>query len=275
MLWVAGGLLGWTLLLKSCDNRMRYKMTVEVETPEGVKSGFSVREIDHQKPGWFPFPLGESRPQWYLTGEAVAVDLPGRRTLFALLTGRNGDVDYAGHGIWTVFKVMDRDIGPKGGPHELWPKVPVIREPITDPLPMLATFADLSDPKSLTIIDPANLSASFGPDVKLKRIVVQRTSESITQEILQRLDKDFFASWSQFQQSISHCYRLDHPYFRQPASTFGRRNFITGEYKPKPEDWRKTIRAENARMAKYRDVSCESLIPDWKGGKLQDRYASQ
>ncbi|MDP3550575.1 MAG: hypothetical protein Q8R81_09275, partial [Novosphingobium sp.] len=75
------------LSLAGCGNKetMRYKMTVEVETPEGLKTGFAVRELEFRDRSGFP--LGESRPQIKLRGEAVAVDLGGGRTLFALLTG--------------------------------------------------------------------------------------------------------------------------------------------------------------------------------------------
>ena len=180
------GLLGGGLafVLGGCGlfgpSTFRYRMRVEVETPEGLRSGFAVRQM------WFS---QRTNGGYYAQaeGEAVAVDLPGSKTLFALLSGADGNVDYAGHGIWTIFTVMDRDIGPKGGPHELWPKIPVIREPITNPVPMLVKFADIADPKSVERVDPADLAASFGPGVRLTRIVVEKTSEAVTSGIQERL----------------------------------------------------------------------------------------
>lgn len=166
-------------LVQNWRNTLRYKMVVEIETPQGVVSGAAVRELRFDRgSSWFPF--GESRGRIKLRGEAVAVDLPDGRVLFALLKGADGDVDYAGQGIATTFRVMDRDVGPKGGPHELWPNVPVIRKPITDPLPMLVTFGDMQDPKSVTRVDPDNLAESFGPGVRLKRIVIERTGDDVT-----------------------------------------------------------------------------------------------
>jgi hypothetical protein len=52
---------------------------------------------------------------------------------------------------------------------------------------MLVTFTDITDPKSVQRVDPANLAASFGPGVKLKRIVVETTSERVTTGIQKRL----------------------------------------------------------------------------------------
>jgi hypothetical protein len=161
-------------------------MTVEVDTPQSVKSGSAVREIAYDAgSSWFPF--GESKGRLYVKGEAVAVDVTPGKTLFALLIGQDGYVDYAGGGVSTIFRVMDRGEDPKGGPHELWPKVPVIREPITDPIPMLVTFSDASDPTSVQKLDPANLAGAFGLGVKLRQITVEATAEPITAVIEKRL----------------------------------------------------------------------------------------
>ena len=188
------GMLGLTAggavaSLSGCNpfgrNRYRYKMIVEVETPEGVKSGLAVRELEDSGSSWFPF--GESTGRLYVKGEAVAVDVAPGRTLFALLTGQDGDVDYAGSGVSTIFRVMDRDTGSKGGPHELWPKVPTIREPITNPMPMLVTFADIDDPASVARVKPDDLAAQLGAGVRLKAIAVEITSDAVTTRIEKRL----------------------------------------------------------------------------------------
>src|SRR6266481_1824729 len=52
----------------------RFKITLNVDTPEGLKSGSSVMEVrDRRYPAWTT--LGESTGQTSLTGEAVFVDL--------------------------------------------------------------------------------------------------------------------------------------------------------------------------------------------------------
>lgn len=62
----------------------RYKMTVTVETPEGVKTGFAVREVTVIS---VPQLTPEMKPTVKLKGEAVVVDLGKRGLLFALLKG--------------------------------------------------------------------------------------------------------------------------------------------------------------------------------------------
>lgn len=175
------------LLVSGCGpaEKFRYKMTVEVETPEGLRTGYAVREMHYRDGGGFMF--GEGRPQLQLTGEAVAVDLPNGQILFALLTGRDGNLDYAGNGVSAIFRVMDRDAGSKGGPYELWPKVPVVREPVTDPLPMLVRFRDLNDPKSVERVDAESLDQIFGRGVRLKKITIQATDDNAVMSIDRRL----------------------------------------------------------------------------------------
>jgi hypothetical protein len=79
--------------LISCSKGLpsyRYKMTVEVETPQGLRSGSSVIEVRTSGGGLTNTGGIQSRVQ----GEAVAVDLGSRGALFALLTARN-DADRA------------------------------------------------------------------------------------------------------------------------------------------------------------------------------------
>jgi hypothetical protein len=163
-------------------NSWRYKMTIEVETPQGVRSGYAVRQVTY-RPAGFGF-LAESKPHWRVNGQAVIIELPGGRTLYALLTGNNGDVNYGA-------RIADRAMGGDGGrvrgwpaPVELYPSAPdrgVFK--ITDPVPMLVTFADPHDPKSIRRVDPANLAASFGPGVRLRSIRIAVTGASTSKGI--------------------------------------------------------------------------------------------
>lgn len=172
-----------TLALGSCGNtdKLRYRMKLEVETPQGLRTGNAVREVSHFKP--WPIPsIGESRQQWRVKGEAVMVDLSGGKILFAVLSGEDGNVDFGGWSVWWLF----RQIG--GQQIELWPASPVTNAPrISAPRPMLVTFSDIADPASVKLVDPADLAASFGPGVKLKRITVEITDDPVTSGIEKRL----------------------------------------------------------------------------------------
>ena len=78
--------LGLALALTSCGYRseeFRYRMTVEVDTPQGLRTASSVIEVEVSDPG--PNSLPEAGINTKVRGEAVAVDLPGGKVLFALL----------------------------------------------------------------------------------------------------------------------------------------------------------------------------------------------
>ena len=192
---VFGFVLAGVLSLGGCDaepETMRYKMTVEVETPQGLKTGFAVRELTYHAndSGWFP--LGESRPSLSMQGEAVVIDLALGQTLFALLSGGSGEVDY-------TKMVPNRALGtplatererPKNGRQsaELWPNhINTIGLMNSNQLPMLVRFGDIGDPKSVEEVKPDALDKAFGPGVRLKRISIAVTYEAVTSRIGKRL----------------------------------------------------------------------------------------
>lgn len=165
---------------------MRYRMTVEVQTPQGVRSGSAIREIKYDDGnGWNWLPpfmwLGEQRPRWRLRGEAVAVDLPNGKTVFALLRSETRE-DFGGREIWSIFEQTGRD------EVELWPTAPRTNRPVVgDPKPMLVYFRDLVDPNTVEHADPEVIWESLGAGYRLHRITVSRTTEPVTTGITQRL----------------------------------------------------------------------------------------
>ena len=186
---ILGALFGTAaLVLSGCNpfwKDYRYKMTVEVQTPQGVKSGYAVRQVSfHARPNG-----GDGAGA---RGEAIAVDIAPGKTLFALLTGANGDSDYAS---WIASWALDRKMSPNGANKdydagafaELYPTAPKTESPIYfGALPMLVTFRDIRDPKSIARVDAANLTTMFGAGVTLKRITVQKTREPVTEGIEER-----------------------------------------------------------------------------------------
>ena len=193
----------------------RYRMTVEVETPEGLKSGSSVIEVSSSIASKDAFPI-PSKVSTQVHGEAVAVDLGKGRVLFALLNKRGlaeGANNYAFDALftkpWTGADeylrevnelVTCRDIGvlPPHDPHldmqsyksgvdTVVRSGPIPKELLFEKYPILVTFGDLRDPRSVIAIDPADLAKAFGPGVVLKRITVQMTNDPVTTEIGKRL----------------------------------------------------------------------------------------
>src|SRR5258706_15708221 len=76
----------------------KYRLTVEVETPEGVKSASGVMSV-HPDRGYSP------RGRTSTKGEAVCVDLGGGKTLGGLLAHIDGPIDRDGiHvGVWRAY----------------------------------------------------------------------------------------------------------------------------------------------------------------------------
>jgi hypothetical protein len=187
---ISGLLVLAMLLLSGCglirpSEELRYRLTVEVETPQGLKTGSSVIEVRGVKnPDWVT-PEGLGTRSSY-RGEAVAVDLPGGKTLFALLN-TTGDTD-AAEFPWLAFR--DRLTGSDDWLESMrmmreW-KGEVAPMPATEP-PQLVTFGDIRNPKSVERVDAAALDKSFGPGVKLRRVTVEITDDARTAIIDKRL----------------------------------------------------------------------------------------
>lgn len=172
----------------------RYRLTVEVETPEGLRSGSSVIEVRQRmvRPGSNPAGMAVERR---IRGEAVAVDLPGGGTLFALLRSDN-NVDWASYVMQTIaprtqgedFRQQLDDMLALEGEivlPRMFPPAGHLEE--RSAYPMLVTFGDIDDPTSVALVDPDDLAATFGEGVSLKRITVQITDDPVTTGIEERL----------------------------------------------------------------------------------------
>lgn len=141
----AGGL---AVLLSGCgsnDRKLRYKVTVEVESPFGLRTGSSVVETDMDDNG-FTF------------GQAPYVDLGGGRYLFALLNDPfSKKIMYR-----LAFNVLqypelqpplDREKHLYVQAKDKKPFGIVRREDY----PMLLTFGDIKDPKTVREVDPGSV----------------------------------------------------------------------------------------------------------------------
>ena len=186
---LVGGVAG---LLSACNplggSGYRFKMTVEVGTPDGVKTGSSVYEVWAESNSKL---LPEERSRdWGVNGEAVAVDLPGGRTLFALLKTLNGRrEDLALMSMAALDPLFKNDVVESAQRIASGDGITSPAEVRAADYPLLVTFADPADPTSVQRVDPANLAASFGPGVTLKRITVAVTKDPVTTGIEKRLEK--------------------------------------------------------------------------------------
>ncbi len=162
----------------------RYKMTVTVETPEGLKTGSAVREMSNSY-SKIRIDFPESTNPAKLVGEAVVVDLGDRGKLFALLKGYRYDVNHAHHIVYQYFGGGTNAAGIKA----LANLKDIKRTIDPNDYPMFVTFTDLHDPKSVKkvlemvpdktpgIHGRYNLTADhteefFGEGVKIREVTI-------------------------------------------------------------------------------------------------------
>ena len=161
------------------NEKIRYRITVTVETPEGIKTGSAVREAGRYTE---PSILPDQGGTFYnvTRGEAVVVDLGQRGVLFALLGGEDEAKE-----IFNLFADAQKSS------HADW--LPDKHRPLR-----LFYFKDLNDPMTVSpardvvkcfphVEGCANgmrelplltMEKAFGPGVALKSFEVARTKQS-------------------------------------------------------------------------------------------------
>lgn len=222
----------------------RYKMTVEVETPEGIKTGSAVREVTVSME---PCSLCEPEPyhaKVSTKGEAVTVDLGKRGVFFAVMgTDPYMIVFYAFPGpagltmegvkYYSTLKNVKTSLNTES-----------LKKGIATQYPTMVMFKDAKDPKSIELVYQSeainvqnqanydykitdNFEKLFGAGVKLKDITIEMTDEDVTWDVGkylvwlgqyydQRLDGERFGT-------IESKYRL--------ANSLSAGSFSTGEVK--------------------------------------------
>lgn len=165
---IASCSLAWSTAYPS--GTWRYKITVSVDTPEGIKTGSAVREVmvvQRENPA-------PDRPRGKATvkGEAVVIDLGKRGVLFSIIKGD----DYR-----HTFKAFPYSRGgttPEGV--EYYSHLKNAKAELPNNLFQLVRFKDLKDPASVLVVDPDDLPASFGEGVALRNVIIEMTDDQIT-----------------------------------------------------------------------------------------------
>ncbi len=173
----------------------RYKMTVTVETPEGMKSGYAVREISNSASS-IGLNLPESTNTADVKGEAVVIDLGERGKVFAVMKGKRLGEDYAENILYQTLGGGTNIEGIKAL-NNLVNKKAVLE---ISNYPVLVTFTDLNNPKTIKpllemeedqnpdhtgifVIKADHFEELLGVGVKLKEITIEMTDEPITSKI--------------------------------------------------------------------------------------------
>jgi hypothetical protein len=181
---------GIVALIASCElgvvERYRYRLTMEVAAGDQVKSGSSVIQVVH-RPDLVP---GRGfRYQSTFSGEAVFVDLGSHGNLFLTLesTGRFGPATLPMMAFlddqrwWLVDQKTQfarlQDLVKQRAKVALRP----------DQLLTLVTFKDINQPGSVVEVDPRDVQAVLGPDVRLVAVTVEMTTDPVTKKLDQVL----------------------------------------------------------------------------------------
>ena len=157
----------------------RYKITVEVETPEGIKSGSAVREVFATSS--FAFNPDVSSVYHSVSGEAVVVDLGKRGVLFVLIDWDSYNEFFAAFP-YRSENLRDEIKHYKGLKNV---KASLMQDGVySRKIPTyFVTFKDLNDPLSVEGVDNQKMDITFGAGVRLKDVTIEPTDEPVTHEI--------------------------------------------------------------------------------------------
>ena len=201
------GLVGYGIffaLFGSTNYTWHQRLTVIVDTPAGQVRGAAVTAVRVvQTVGALTLPQARGM-HTYVNGEAAVVEVLPGRYLFALLTSEDtrpmGD---AGAWAYTAFDLTNRIA--QGSMSSFQVTKTLSDEPRDTPIPLppqamplLVTFDDISDPTTVRLVDPTNLSASFGPGVSLAGVTLEITGADVTEGRVEA-----FAFWPILREQIT------------------------------------------------------------------------
>jgi hypothetical protein len=170
--------------------RWRQKLTVNVDTPDGLKAGFAVSEIT------ISLRNRRGNRTASITGEATAVEVAPGKHLFALLSQMlyyKPDEELThelAERVWhdvlppkRYARVGEKmDVRKEWGPH--YAAIPTLqgaREMPVELWPTFVVFADVKDPRSVKVIAPDDLASVFGPGFKIRSVTLEITKDAVTE----------------------------------------------------------------------------------------------
>lgn len=179
---------------------VHYRISVDIDTPDGLRVGSAVWSFELRR---------GTIDQGFTSrfrGEAIPIDLPNGKTIFALLDLRGPDnlpvEDIQGR---LPELVLERRFFPNGR----FPvptgvsrpkiieyirkhvrnrvKLNCVLEPYPGECPLLVSFRNPADPKSVYALDPDDLKAELGPGYALRGMFLQVTDAHPTRQLKERL----------------------------------------------------------------------------------------
>lgn len=167
--WVAFGFWVKDYIIPATRN---YHITIEIETPEEVKSGSAVRQIVISN----RFALNPDIPSvhYRVRGEAVIIDLDDRGYVFALVgwgpEAFRSALPYQSNDLREVIKYYNNF---ENGTQAVLEKI----------YPRLVMFDDLNDPMTVKGVDRLKMDEVLGEGVTFKRATIEITDDPMTRRI--------------------------------------------------------------------------------------------
>jgi len=208
---LGGGLL--FLAWRAQPTVYRYRLTVEVETPEGLRTGSAVREVRWRAGRQITAEADTSSMTH--RGEAAMIDLPNGQVLFALMSPNGQETPRLAFGSARQTSASDRSLKILEPP------------PRPDPVfgesgyPRLVRFGDLRDPTTVSSVNPADFASSFGPGYRLVRITAEIVDDEVTTKIRSQLP--WLSRYPEPSLNKNHS-----PFDRGLAATLHHRDFSQG-----------------------------------------------
>ena len=199
-----GAIVWFVIYLEFPTCTFRYKLTAEVMTPDGLKTGSSVVDVTYDHSGDYG---GGHQPYLKMVGDAGDVDLGMNRHAFVTFSTAGVGNDFGqsaglagyigGHlGRMNIYALPLFVFGLKwkfGSEDQLCKDYAALgigkkaEVPFAN-LPTIVTFDDIHNPDTVKAIKPEGFDAAFGEGYKLKRVILETTAEPITQNIDHVLD---------------------------------------------------------------------------------------
>lgn len=185
------------MILQACDNDRSWnqKITIVVETPDGIKTGSAVTRVVWEENFLIKTFFKDGSPSKYtVTGEAAFVDLGSNRYLFAVI----GDGIHAR--LAENLIRADKSI-PKAKKIDSIDKLPKPTIIPPDYYPLLVTFQDVTDPASVKELNTENFSDVFGGGYYLKDITFEIVDDAPSNKI-----ENVLKWWKEYRYAINGTY---------------------------------------------------------------------
>jgi hypothetical protein len=175
---------------------VRYRLTVEVQDGEEIKTGSSVIDAAYSiQPEWS---LGLPSADPRIVGSAPTVDLGEKGLLFltfASVARTPTERELRNHrlnctlndiGCLPFGAYFDRAVAVGGSFAQKKDVLGLLicqsgpRDVLFSILPDMVRFLDINNAKTRRSVDPSDLASTFGPGVHLKRVILELTGDSVT-----------------------------------------------------------------------------------------------